>query len=341
MDSYLNLVSIILPLYRSERHIRATLRSVLAQTHENWELVIVDDGSPDDSAAICRAMGDERLRIFRRRNTGSCRARNFGITEARGDFIAFIDHDDTWLPDKLEKHLAHLRRRPAVGVSYGPSAFMDVEGRPLGLFQVPRLADIDAREIICRCPIGNGSVPLIRREVLEEVKFSEYRDGVPEDMYFDDDAVGWEDVELWFRIAWRTKWTFEGIPDCLTWYRIVPDGIAGNAQKKQMGFDRGLERARRYAPEFIARHGGAARAYHLRYLARRLIHARNGAASRSYMRRALSSFPGMLLEEPGRTLVTLCAAYALGLLPRPIYDWVQAKAIERTGRYQRAQVRGL
>lgn len=334
------LVSIILPLYKSERHIRATLASVLAQTWRDWELVIVDDGSPDQSGEICRSVGDPRLRVFSRRNTGSCRSRNFGIAQARGDFIAFIDHDDLWLPDKLERHLAHLERRPEVGVSYGPSMLIDPDGAPLGLYQVPRLTDVDAREIICRCPIGNGSVPLIRRQVLEEVKFAVQRDGAEEVMYFDDEAVGWEDVELWFRIAYRTRWLFEGIPDCLTHYRVVADGIAGTADMKQMGFERGLERARRYAPEFIARHGDAARAYHLRYLARRLIHAGNGRDSRRYVNRALRSFPGLLAEEPGRTLVTLGGAYALGLLPGPVYRWVQAKAIERTGSRQRRLLKG-
>lgn len=335
----MSLVSIILPIYKSERYIRATLASVLAQTHAGWELVIVNDGSPDQSAEICRSVRDPRIRVFSSRNKGSCRSRSFGIGQARGDYIAFIDHDDLWLPAKLERHLAHLERRPEVGVSYGPSMLIDPDGSPVGLYQVPRLTDIDAREILCRCPIGNGSVPLIRRQVLEEVSFTEQRDGVAEAMYFDDEAVGWEDVELWFRIACLTHWRFEGIADCLTHYRVVADGIAGSADRKQMGFERGLARAGRYAPEFIARHGNAARAYHLRYLARRLIHAGNGSASRRYVNRALASFPGLLAEEPGRTLVTLGGAYALGLLPGPVYRWVQARAIESTGRRQRRQLK--
>jgi glycosyltransferase involved in cell wall biosynthesis len=335
----MRLVSIILPLYKSERYIRETLASVRAQTYPHWELVIVDDGSPDRSGDICRELGDERIRVYTRKNTGSCRARNFGIAEARGDFIGFIDHDDLWLPTKLERHVEHLDRRPTVGVSYGPSAFIDPEGRPLGLFQVPKLTDLTPRDVITHCPIGNGSVPLLRRVVLEEVKFSEARDGAPEPMYFDDGAVGWEDVELWFRIAYKTRWLLEGIPDCLTLYRVVQDGIAGNPEKKQLGFERGLERVRGYAPDFVEQHGGAARAYHLRYLARRLIHAGNGEASRRFIRRALESFPGILLEEPARTLVTVGGAYALGVLPRPVYQWVQARAIERTARHQSKQVK--
>ena len=333
-------VSIILPLYKSERYIRETIDSVLAQTHADWELIVVDDGSPDDSGDIVRAYGDPRIIVHTRENTGPCRSRNFGIAQATGDFIGFIDHDDIWLPEKLEIPLKHLNRRPKVGVSYGPSEFIDVNGDPLGLYQVPKLTGIDAREILCRNPVGNGSVPIIRREVMEAVKFEAERDGKPEWMYFDDDAARWEDVELWLRMATTTDWEFEGIRDCLTQYRIVPDSIAGTPDTKQAAFENGMERVRRYAPELIDAHGAAGRAYHLRFLARRLIEAGNGKAAVQYMHRALKSFPGMLREDPRRTLMSLAGAYALMLLPTPLYRKLQEAAVAREGARQRSQVKG-
>ena len=332
-------VSIILPLFKSERYIRATLESVLAQTYTDWELIIVDDGSPDDSGEICRSYGDPRITVHTRANTGPCRSRNFGIAQATGDFIGFIDHDDIWRPEKLEKHLDHLNRRPEVGVSYGPSEFIDVDGNSLGLFQVPKLTDIDAREILLRDPIGNGSVPIIRREVFEETKFELERDGKPEVMYFDDDAARWEDVELWVRMATQTTWLFEGIPDCLTLYRIVPDSIAGSPETKQQAFENGIERVRRYAPDLVEQHGAAARAYHLRYLSRRLIEAGNGKGAVSYMHRALKSFPGLFAEDGRRTVVTLGAAYALFILPGPVYRAMQNTAIGILGRLQKRQMK--
>jgi len=332
-------VSIILPLYRSEAYIRETMASVLAQTHEDWELIVIDDGSPDDSGAICRSYNDPRITVHTRENTGPCRSRNFGIAQAKGDFIGFIDHDDIWLPEKLEKHLAHLNRRPEVGVSYGPSEFIDVDGKSLGLFQVPKLTDIDAREILLRDPIGNGSVPIIRKEVFEETKFEMERDGVPEVMYFDDEAARWEDVELWVRMATQTAWKFEGIPDCLTLYRIVPDSIAGSPETKQAAFENGLERVRRYAPDLVDQHGPAARGYHLRFLARRLIEAGNGKGAVAYMHQALKSFPGMFREDGRRTIVTLGAAYALRILPGPVYAAMQAAAIGILGRLQKRKMK--
>jgi hypothetical protein len=337
----MKLVSIIVPLYKSEAFVLETIQSVLEQTYTSLELLVIDDGSPDRSADVVRQVGDPRIRLFSPRgNIGSCRSRNFGIGQARGDFIAFLDHDDKWLPTKLERHVEHLNRSPHVGVSYGPSAFIDLEGHRLGLYQLPKLRGVGARDILCRNPIGNGSVPLIRREVVLGVKFSAERDGRLEDMYFDDEAAGWEDVELWFRIAFKTHWRFEGIPACLTLYRLAPGGISGDAENKHAGFERGLERARRYAPHFIAEHEGAARAYHLRYLARRLVAARDGSRAVSFAHRALGSYPSLLAEDPARTVATLAAAYALCALPSRLYERVEELGKRTLGARQERDVNG-
>jgi glycosyltransferase involved in cell wall biosynthesis len=294
---------------------------------------VIDDGSPDRSAEVCRKIGDPRVRVFSRKNSGSCRARNFGISQARGEYIAFIDHDDLWMPEKLAKHVAHLDAAPSVGVSYGPSEFMDFAGRRLGLRQVPRLTNIDAREIICHNPIGNGSVPVIRREVFEAIRYTAERDGQLEQMYFDDECMGWEDVECWFRIAYTTGWKFEGIADCLTLYRLAPGGISGDPSKKQARFEHSLNRVRRYASSFLQQHEAAARAYHLRYLARRQVQAHDKAAAVRFAHRALACYPRMVLEQPARTLTTLAAAYALRVLPAKVYDRIEQLAMRQVGSF--------
>lgn len=312
-------VSIILPLYKSKRYVCETVESVLAQTHRDWELVVVDDGSPDDSGDVVRSYADSRITVYTRDNSGPCRSRNFGISKATGKFIGFIDHDDIWHPEKLEKHLAHLNRSPQVGVSYGPSELIGVDGSSLGIFQTPKLKHIDAREILCRNPVGNGSVPIIRRQLLEAVKFRVNRDGNEEWMYFDDEVAGWEDVELWLRMATTTEWKFEGIPECLSKYRIVPDSIAGSPEAKQAAFERGVERVRSYAPVLIDKHLRAARAYHLRFLARRLIEAGDGRGAVAYVNRSIGAWPRILLEDTRRTIVSVGGAYALLLLPKFVY----------------------
>lgn len=333
------LVSIILPLYNAESFLQPTLDSVLAQTHRRWELIVVDDGSKDDGLGLCKRVGDERFRLFPRENSGPCRSRNFGIGEARGELVAFMDHDDLWHPTKLEKHIEHLARRPSVGVSYGPSEMINLDGSSLGLLQAPKLEGITPRDILLRNPVGNGSAPIIRKEVLDAVAFEAEVDGRTETMYFDDQARSWEDVELWLRIAFTTDWAFEGIPDCLTKYRIVPGGIAGNPEKKQTAFEAGLERVRRYAPEFVDEHGPAGRAFHLRYLARRLIHAGEAAKARGYLHRALAAYPGIVLEDPGRTISTVGATYLMSVLPKPVFDRIKRIAIDRTRAAQQTRVK--
>ncbi len=328
------LVSIITPLYRSESFILETLQTILEQTYEDFEIIIVDDGSPDNSAEICSRIGDPRIRIFRRKNSGPCRSRNFGISQGRGEFIAFLDHDDHWLPEKLEKHVRHLNENPDVGYSFGPSQFMDADGNPLNLFQVPKLHDITPRDVICRNPAGNGSVPVIRRVLLDAVSFTAERDGEQEVMFFDDEAAGWEDTELWFRMIYQTDWKLEGISDCLTLYRLTPGGITSDAEKKQAAFERGLERARRYAPEFIRRNEAAARAYHLRTLARRMIQSHDAVGAVRYVNRTLRSYPGILLDDFRRTVVTLGAAYLQRCLPKALYRRIESAGLGLIGRSQ-------
>lgn len=105
-----NLVSIIMPSYNTEQFIAETIRSVLAQTYANWELIIVDDCSTDHTDdVVSEFLGDERIRYLKNEhNSGAAVSRNRALREARGKWIAFLDSDDLWLPDKLEKQVAFM-----------------------------------------------------------------------------------------------------------------------------------------------------------------------------------------------------------------------------------------
>src|SRR5688572_30016415 len=115
-------VSVILPVYDRPEYLGVAIASVLGQTFAGWELVVVDDGSGDVATlAILDALRDPRMRIVRQEHTGSPAAtRNAGIAEAQGTFLAFLDSDDVWLPDKLAVQLAAMQAQPALGWSYGP-----------------------------------------------------------------------------------------------------------------------------------------------------------------------------------------------------------------------------
>ena len=165
MSGSLPVVSVVVPVFRSERFVADTIRSVLAQTLGDFELIVVDDGSPDRSIAICRTFSDPRIRYEHQANRGLAAARNAGIRSARGRFVAFLDSDDLWAPGKLAHHVAHLESRPEVGVSYGYSMFIDENGERMGSYQVLGKELTGPVDCFVANPIGNGSNAVVRAEV--------------------------------------------------------------------------------------------------------------------------------------------------------------------------------
>ncbi|MBW4520383.1 MAG: glycosyltransferase [Scytolyngbya sp. HA4215-MV1] len=333
-------VSVIVPVYRVEQYIAATVQSVLDQTYDNFELLLVDDGSPDRSVEICQQFSDPRIRLIRQANRGACAARNQGMRAATGDYYAFLDGDDLWRPEKLEKHVEHLARSPQVGISFSRSAFIDEDSQPLGIYQMPRLTGITPENLLCRNPIGNGSAPVIRREAFEAVKFQDNLHGSVEDFYWDERLQGAQDVDCWLRIGLQTDWQIEGIPEALTLYRVNASGISANLAKHSASWFAVIEKAHTYAPAVVDRWGKTAKAYYLRYLARRAVTLRDGGTAVQFFHRALALDWRILLQEPRRTALTGAAAYLLCFLPRSLYQQTEAMALKVTGATQRRKIAG-
>ena len=312
-------VSVIIPVYNAEKYVAATIKSVLSQTYENFEIIIVDDGSPDGSIGICQQFKDSRIKIIRQPNKGLPGARNTGIRHAIGDYLAFLDADDIWVPEKLEKHVHHLNNSPTVGISFCYSAFINEKGNYTGLFQKPRkLYDITPSYVLCRNPVGNGSVAVIRREVFEDIKYQDNLHGTVEDYYFDErlrhakaDAT---DIECWLRTSILTHWRHEGIPEALTLYRVNSGGLSANALKQLEALEKVVEKTRSYAPDIMARCEKVARAYHLRYTVRRLVSLGDGVTAVKLFNQVIANHWRIILEEPGKTVFTGCAAYVVCLL---------------------------
>src|SRR4028118_518511 len=120
-------ISVIIPAYNAERTIRETIESVQQQTFLDLELIVINDGSKDRTVELVQSIKDDRLKIFSYENGGVCVARNRGIDHANGEFIAFLDADDLWTPDKLELQAAALKQHPEAGVAYSWTYFMDVD----------------------------------------------------------------------------------------------------------------------------------------------------------------------------------------------------------------------
>ncbi|MBW4650076.1 MAG: glycosyltransferase [Kastovskya adunca ATA6-11-RM4] len=331
-------VSVIVPAYGVEKFIAATVQSILNQTYQNFELLIVDDESPDRSVEICRQFADPRIKIISQKNRGLAGARNTGIRHATGEYLAFLDGDDLWLPEKLEKHVEHLERSPEVGVSFSRSGFIDEYGESLGTYIMPKLTGITATDLFLGSPIGNGSTPVIRRAVLEAIQFQENFYGTVEDFYFDDRFRRSEDIECWLRIAIQTDWKIEGIPDVLTLYRVNSGGLSANLFKQLDSWEQVLQKTRSYAPELVAQMESQSRAYQLRYLARSALRLQAGAEAVTLINRSLLTYWRIAVEEPRRTLLTLAAAYMLGFLPQPLYAQLEGLTAKLAGKLQRQRI---
>lgn len=137
-------VSVITPTYNSAAYIKETIHSVKRQTHENWELIIVDDCSTDDTREIINkeVQSDERIRAyFLESNSGAAVARNTALKKAKGSYIAFLDADDQWLPLKLEKQIKFMEEND-YAFSFTQYSIMDQEGNDTGkVIEVPEAID--------------------------------------------------------------------------------------------------------------------------------------------------------------------------------------------------------
>jgi glycosyltransferase involved in cell wall biosynthesis len=326
------MVTVVIPMFNVEKYIEKCIISVLGQTFKNFEVICVDDGCSDNTLNILKQFTDPRIRLIKQQNRGLAGARNTGIQAARGIFIALLDSDDCWASQKLTKHVAHLNNNPQVGVSYCASLFIDENNNIMGTGQFPKLTQINFRDILCRNPVGNGSAAVIRKRLLTDISTKSREQG--RKYYFDETLRQSEDIELWVRIALSSKWKFEGISSPLTYYRINDGGLSANLNKQFANWTLAMSKNEKTNIKIFKQLLPLARAYQLRYLARRAIHSGNSYQAITFIHRALFEQPRILFEEPKRTIATYACAL-LSLLPRLLYISLESLAMKwlrkRTG----------
>ena len=305
------LASIIVPAFNVAKTLSETLDALLAQTFTDYEIIVVNDGSTDTTAALLEEYeGTPSLKVITQRNRGLAGARNTGIAAARGLYIGFCDADDLWVPEKLERHVAHLGSEPRVGISYSGSALIDDDGGPLGMAQTPRLKNITPGHIFMRNPIGNGSAPVIRKAVFDAIAHRPASEQT-RDWYFDETFRQSEDIECWLRIALTTDWQFEGIEGTLTQYRINAGGLSSATELQLVAWERMVTKLSQISPEFFARTAKPARAYQLRYLARRAISDKDTGRAFGLLAQSIAQSWRPMWEEPCKSITTIAAAMVL------------------------------
>lgn len=315
------LVSVIIPVYNVQDFIIEALSSVVKQHYRNLEIIVVDDQSPDNSIELVRQhFNDPRIRILQQKNRGLAGARNTGIRNANGVFIAFLDSDDYWCLDKIEKHIQVMLDNPNYGVSFSASLFVDEQSHSLHKIQAPqKKSNFQASDIFCRNPIGNGSAPVIRKGILEQICFfndDKQENGTAYSQYFNESLKQSEDIDCWTRIAIQTGTDFHYIDEPLTRYRLIHTSLSADVDKQFATWLMLLENLQTYAPDFAKQYGPKAKAFQYRYLARRSLFQGNAKNTLVFMWLAFKTKPSALLYELRKTIETLGAGLILFCLPQ-------------------------
>lgn len=309
-------VTVVIPTYNRAATLPDAIASVLAQSLPDFELLIVDDASTDASPQIVSELDDPRVRLLRQpRNGGAAAARNRGLDEARGELVAFLDSDDEWLPEKLERQVALFDREGVdLGLVYSGIELVDPDGAR-ELVEPRHRGDVYGAMLLENVVYGGGSNAMIRRAAIDRVGG------------FDEAFPAIEDYDLWLRIARYYRVDF--VPEVLARYRTVDTtrvskDLAKNLAARQRFFEKhradmlAAKTAQAFLLEGARRHlredDGDARA------GRRLVLA--AFAADPTAPRIVPWLPYMLLPHRGRRL--------LRDIERDVRRWIGAPAAPGT-----------
>ena len=209
-----DLVSIVMPSYNTEKYVRETIDSVIAQTYTNWELIIVDDCSTDNSVQVIKSIGDFRIKLLiNEKNSGAAVSRNKALREARGKWIAFLDSDDLWVNDKLEKQIKFMESNNYV-FSYTNYIEINENNEELGIIVTgPKI--ITKRQMFNYCWPGCLSV-MYNAEIVGLVQI--------------DDLKKNNDYAMWLKVIKKAKCYL--LNETLAKYRIRKGSISNHSKLK-------------------------------------------------------------------------------------------------------------
>jgi glycosyltransferase involved in cell wall biosynthesis len=221
-------ISVVIPFYNSMAYLPVTLESILKQTFTDFEVLIINDGSTDNILEWAKGITDSRIRVISQENKGLAGARNTGIANSNGEYIAFVDADDLWAPTKLEKQVRCLDENLEVGLVHTWMLFIDEKGKSTGRVLQSYAEGNAWKQVVVKNVIACPSV-MIRRCCFEKV-------GV-----FEPGRNPVEDWDMWIRIA--ANYPLAVIKEPLAYYRQVPGSMSKNWQAMEQGFKLTIEKA--------------------------------------------------------------------------------------------------
>jgi glycosyltransferase involved in cell wall biosynthesis len=231
------LISVVIPLYNSEKTIKETLDCVFRQTFSDWEIIAVNDGSTDATLEILAAIKEPRLKVFSYPNGGISVSRNRGLALAQGEYIAFLDHDDLWTPEKLELQLKALQENPQVAIAYSWVDLIDETNQFIRSCARIKVHNNLLAKLLSTNFLYTASNPLIRKEALIKVGG------------FDESVFGPEDWDLFLRLA--ANYPFVEVPRPQVLFRMTAGSASTNLARQETETLKVIERAFAQAPESL------------------------------------------------------------------------------------------
>jgi len=232
-------VSVVIPVRNGAKFIRQTIESVLQQTFQDFEIIVIDDGSTDRTLDVVSAFKNSKIKTFSYSNSGLAASRNRGFQHATGDFIAFLDADDLWTPDKLEAQLKVLGKNPKAAVAYSWTDLINEAGENVGVGNRPLHQGNVYKNLLMGNFLYHGSNPLIRRAALEAVGG------------FDAKFAGVEDWDLYLRLAATYDFAVVRRPQIL--YRLSQNSMSTDILAMAEGSLKAVLRAFERAPRSFQR----------------------------------------------------------------------------------------
>ena len=207
-------VSVIIPTYNRDNYLYSAIKSVLNQTFEDFEIIIVDDASTDNTRQVVDKFDDKRIRYIRHKeNKGGSAARNTGIKRSKGKFIAFLDDDDMWMPSKLEKQLDLINKNLEIGAVYTRTCIINKSDKIIW-FKSPSLRGNIFLDILKKNYVGSCSKVLVRKECFNRIGL------------FDENLPAGQDWDMWIRLAKHHQ--FDYVNEPLVLYRVHEKRISTN-----------------------------------------------------------------------------------------------------------------
>jgi glycosyltransferase involved in cell wall biosynthesis len=292
-------VSVIIPAHNAAGYLGRAIESVRAQSFADFEVIVVDDGSTDQTSEVAHrcAAEDGRIRALQQSRAGVAAARNRALAEARAPYVANIDADDVWRPGFLERTVAALESDGAAApFAFARSLWIDPDDRVLDQAPIPLPAEVDYRELLLRNPVGNGSATLMRTRAVrdsggyDEAHVARFRQG--------------EDWLLQLRLSWQGP--ARVVDEPLVLYRIWPSSASHAVKTAVAGSLEVIRRCRREGPRLDRSVYRAAASLTLLWHARRAWSLRDRRLALHLLLRAYGGNPTWFrlpeLREPVRTL---------------------------------------